>query len=516
MPAPPAPVRRNKRSSRLQPPPPMPRLEPQLFPQPPGYVPGRGLGGGRSRRRGFSLGGGLTSLRNLIFKRRPQPVSSRDMPKPLSRPTPLGKPSSDPMTGKASPAPVSRKLAGRTPIEPQQLPSPSATQNRRQRQVPQPKPIQRPTPNLLKAVRLLIVGVGVGAIAGTVLSIWNPATRSPAPATAQATRPPQVMAANALSGGQNNARISGSTLGAGQEIPGLITRMSSLTQGLTDLQPGVFMVELNNGNQYSLNGDTVFASASMIKVPILVAFLQEVDAGNVRLDEQMIMTQADVAEGSGDMQYAQVGSQYSILEVATYMIITSDNTATNMIIRRLGGIEKVNQRFRQWGLQQTAVRNLLPDLQGTNTTSPKELTTLITAISQGQLLSMTSRDRMLNIMSRTETDSLLPTSLGEGATISHKTGDIGSLVGDTGLIDMPNGKRYVISVMVKRPHNDERAQELIRNMATTIYQYLAGDLEAPTSDPTAPAVESQPTDSHFQDVPDAAIDPAAAPPVQNP
>jgi beta-lactamase class A len=62
--------------------------------------------------------------------------------------------------------------------------------------------------------------------------------------------------------------------------------------------------------------------------------------------------------------------------------------------------------------------------------------------------------------------------LDKDAVISHKTGDIGSSLGDAGLIDMPNGKRYVAAVMVKRPHNDPQARELIQKISREIYQYL--------------------------------------------
>ncbi|HEY9657849.1 MAG TPA: serine hydrolase, partial [Allocoleopsis sp.] len=114
---------------------------------------------------------------------------------------------------------------------------------------------------------------------------------------------------------------------------------------------------------------------------------------------------------------------------------------------------------------------------------------------QGDLISMKSRDRMLEIMRRTVNNSLLPASLGEGATISHKTGDIGSAVGDTGLVDLPNGKRYAIAAIVKRPHNDDRAYDLIVRMGGVIYDYLnhAGAPATPPAAEVAPATPNQTT-----------------------
>jgi beta-lactamase class A len=179
-----------------------------------------------------------------------------------------------------------------------------------------------------------------------------------------------------------------------------------------------------------------------------------------------------VATEAGSMQYEKPGSQFTALETATQMIVISDNTATNMLIDRLGGKEQLNKRFQSWGLLNLSINNLLPDLKGTNVAPARDLASLMTQISQGKLVSMKSRDRLLAIMRQTETNTLLPKGLGTGATIAHKTGDIGSLVGDVGLIDAANGKRYVAVAMVKRPYNDPRAQELIRQLSRESYAYF--------------------------------------------
>lgn len=331
----------------------------------------------------------------------------------------------------------------------------------------------------LYAVRTLILVVGVGAIAGTLLSTINPSGQVADASQQSASTPSSEVATADLSATGLGLANLWSTYN-GRELSQLkqdILAMSDIYSGLT---PGVFMLDLDTGNTIDINGDVSFAAASMIKVPVLVAFFQEVDAGRIQLDEMLTMEEADVASGSGNMQFSGVGTQYTALETATLMIIISDNTATNMLIRRLGGIEAVNERFRSWGLQTTVIRNVLPDLEGTNTTTPKELAGLMTMVSNGDLLSIRSRDRMLDIMRRTHTATLIPTGVGDpDATIAHKTGDIGELVGDVGLVDMPNGKRYAITTLMKRSFNDDRAQEWIRQINGMIYQEL---LKNPTPD----------------------------------
>jgi beta-lactamase class A len=362
----------------------------------------------------------------------------------------------------------------------------SADRSPRSRQ-PHEKRERRPASPFVHLMRLLILGVGIGAIAGTFLSVWNPALNRPA-SVAQI----HTTAANAAETKQSQSLVrSPATLPAGQDLTALTAKIVPLTQGVKDLTPGVFLIDLDSGDYFTLNGASSFSAASMIKVPILIALFQEIDAGRIHLSDKLVLQQTDIGDGSGDMQYSPIGSEYTVLETTTNMITISDNTATNMIVRRLGGIEQVNQHFRQWGLQQTVLHKPLPDLEGTNTTSPKELSTLLSMVSQGEILSMKSRDRALEIMRHTVSDTLLPASLGEGATISHKTGDIGALVGDTGIIDMPNGKRYAITAMVKRPFNDSRAQDLIRQIAATVYEYLnqsAGGQSSATY-PSSPSAE---------------------------
>jgi len=143
-----------------------------------------------------------------------------------------------------------------------------------------------------------------------------------------------------------------------------------------------------------------------------------------------------------------------------------------MLIKRMGGKKALNQRFQAWGLTSTVINNPLPDLEGTNTTSPRDLVTILGKVNQGELLSLRSRDRLLNIMQETRTRTLLPQGIEKSADIAHKTGDIGSMLADAGIIDMPNGKRYLGAVMVKRPHNDSNARTLIQQISRTAYQHF--------------------------------------------
>ncbi|MEH2044297.1 serine hydrolase [Nostoc sp.] len=333
---------------------------------------------------------------------------------------------------------------------------------------------------ILYVLRLLIVGVGMGAIVGTVLSVLDPANRISTNSASQSNSNVSNVARSQPQPTQTPPAAA-SSLYLSQEITSLKNAVQNLAATNPNLTPGIFLVDLDTGNYVDINGSTSFPAASTIKVPILIAFFQDVDAGKIRLDEMLTMQQDIVAGGSGNLQYKPPGTQYAALEVVTKMITISDNTATNMLIARLGGMDALNQRFRSWGLTATTIRNQLPDLQGTNTTSPKELGNLMAIVSQGNLVSMPSRDLMLDILRRTQKDTLLPSGLGTGARAYHKTGDISTMLADAGLIVVPTGKRYIASVMVQRPENDPRAEKLISSISRAAYQEFSQNPVTPNT-----------------------------------
>ena len=241
---------------------------------------------------------------------------------------------------------------------------------------------------------------------------------------------------------------------------------------------GAFAVEPASGRYVNVDGDKAFAAASMIKVPVLVMLLAAVDAGEISLDETLVLRSDLVGGGSGYLQWRPVGSKVSMKEAMETMIVFSDNTATNLIIDRLGGKDFCNRTFAFWGLTHTYICNWLPDLSGTNKTSPYDLVQVLGLVDKGELLSAESRKRMLSVMERTRIKTLLPAGLPSGTKISHKTGDIGSLVGDCGIITSPDGRRFIACVQVARPHNDRRANELIRQVAKVLYAGLTSPAES--------------------------------------
>ncbi|MEL7329238.1 MAG: serine hydrolase [Cyanobacteria bacterium J06559_1] len=316
-----------------------------------------------------------------------------------------------------------------------------------------------------RGAQFIIIGLGIAAIAGTLLKMRPEAPASTVVSettTQEATPAPKAF-----------------PMPLSQEIVGLKASLQSLPNSYPGMTPKIFYIDVDTAQYVSVEGSETIAAASTIKLPILLAFFEEIDAGRIDPNQTIEIQQTQIAEGSGDMQLSSPGTQFTALEVASQMIINSDNTATNMMIDLLGGRESLNNRFKLQGLEKTVLNNPLPDLEGTNTTSARDLVHTMLLISQGEELSMRSRDRVLNILNRTYNKQLLSADPeAAGALTYNKTGDIKKALGDVALVDLPNGKRYAIAAIVERPDNDGRASELIRSISKQTYQEAAKAIQS--------------------------------------
>jgi beta-lactamase class A len=284
-----------------------------------------------------------------------------------------------------------------------------------------------------------------------------------APVQLRATQPPAMFA---------------NSIPWGKELTPLKSELQSLMAEYDFLSSGVFLMDVETGNYVNIDGDRVFPAASTIKLPILMAFFEAVDAGKIQLDDVLTVRRDLIASGSGNLQYKR-GKELTAWETATQMIVISDNTATNMLIEQLGGKEYLNDRFRAWGLQNTYIQTRLGDFKGTNKTSSADLVRVSALIAKRQILSADSRGKILDILNATENRKLLAAGIGEGAHIAHKTGDIGFAIGDAGIIEKPDGKLYLIGVFVRRPYNDVRGREFVQKVSRLTYDYMTQPVLAP-------------------------------------
>ena len=273
-----------------------------------------------------------------------------------------------------------------------------------------------------------------------------------------------------------------------ERLEKLIKNWESLIIKNPDLDVSCSFLSLDNQTYAEINSESKLPAASSIKVPILIILLRMLDRGEIFWDERLTLTEDTIGSGSGWMAYQEIGEKFPVYEVASEMIRVSDNTATNLLIKRIGGINIVNQEFKELGLKNTQINNFLPDLGGTNITSTKDLSFAMALVDSGYLLNVNSRDIFREILQQSKTNTLIPSGilrgLGKetkdtdyhlslkGYLVHNKTGDIGISYSDTALIQTPHNSRAFASFIVKGPFNDPRLPELIRNLSAELVLFL--------------------------------------------
>lgn len=258
----------------------------------------------------------------------------------------------------------------------------------------------------------------------------------------------------------------------GNEIASLKNSIKNLALKYPQLKPHIFIYDYQNSNFVDINANEISPVASIIKIPILIELFKSIEANQVSLENKLYLTDYFRAEGSGSLQYKQA-AYYNFDYLARVMITESDNSATNMLMSAIGGKVDINRALRLWGLKKSYVTNWLPDLEGENISTAKEIAIMLYNIDNSSFLSMNSREKIIDYMSNVKNNRLLASVLDENSLIIHKTGDIGEMLGDAGIIYLPNGRRYIIVTLVKRPHNSFAAKEFIIETSKLVYNYMS-------------------------------------------
>ena len=252
----------------------------------------------------------------------------------------------------------------------------------------------------------------------------------------------------------------------------LRSKLLSVQQKYPTIHSSIYVWDYSDGNYVNISGDEVFSAASIIKLPVLVALFKNIENGQTSIYDEMVLTDVFRAEGSGGLQYKAENSKYSIDTLARVMITNSDNSATNMLMSKIGGMPAVNRQIKDWGLASTHVNNWLPDLEGTNYITAHDMARLLYNLDNPKFLSSTSREKIFAYMAKVRNDRLIPAGLGKGADFLHKTGDIGKMLGDAGIVVAPNGKKYIVVILANRPYNSVKGKDFIVEASDVIYKHL--------------------------------------------
>ena len=260
----------------------------------------------------------------------------------------------------------------------------------------------------------------------------------------------------------------------------LDARVSEVVQKFDGVM-GVAIVDLTDGRAILKNADRVFPTASSIKIAILFElYHQEQRAregaqGKARLNDVYDFDPKVLVDFSSIMQGLTPGlTKVTNHDLAQFMIAVSDNTASNILIDRLG-MENVNSTLRSLGLTKTLLRRHMMDFEAAkrgneNVSTPREMTELLEAIYKGKALNRELTAEFIKQLS-TLKESEIPHDLPEGVQVANKPGNLKGVRTDSGIV-FAKDRPFVISVMTQNARDERGAERTISQLALEAYRYF--------------------------------------------
>lgn len=238
---------------------------------------------------------------------------------------------------------------------------------------------------------------------------------------------------------------------------------------------GVVIKDLSTGWVFTINKDKLFASASMVKVPIMASFMAASCKGEVNLKNKLALKNSCKVSGSGEVKNYAVGTEFTIEELIELMVTESDNTAANMLIDYMG-FETLNKYFKKLGLNNTNLVRLMMDFESRglgveNYTTAEDLAILLDKIYNNRLINKSVSRKCLEVLKRQKIRDRIPAKLPFNTVVAHKTGLERNVCHDAGIVFTPKGD-FIICVLIRHNNKIARpAKRFISRIALDVYNY---------------------------------------------
>ena len=239
---------------------------------------------------------------------------------------------------------------------------------------------------------------------------------------------------------------------------------------------GVAIVDLQSGEEILINAQATFPTGSSIKIPILIELHRQAATSTLKLTETLPLSNRQQVGGSGVLlHFAEGGSQLSLHDLSILMIALSDNTATNLLIERLG-MDRINQTIVELGLPGIKLQRKMIDLAAMargaeNIATPREAARLLELLARGKVINAEVSAAVLKTL-RIPKSSPIPRLLPASTTVAKKPGGIEGVACDWGLIEIPN-RPFAIAVMTSYNGESAGADEAIARISRMAYDYFS-------------------------------------------
>jgi len=242
---------------------------------------------------------------------------------------------------------------------------------------------------------------------------------------------------------------------------------------------GLHAVSLDGkGGSFSINKSEAFPTASIIKIPLLMEYYKKIEAGEIDPKEELQLPLDYICGGSGVLQHLTPGvTMLTMEDYATIMIVLSDNVATNIMFDRVGN-QDVNKLLVELGLPDTLLRRKMQSFrdiksENENITTPEDMTKLLSILNNGEGVSEFVSKSTLDKL-KLGKEGVIKDSIPEGVELADKSGWMGGVLCNTGIVYHP-GNTYAVTIMFKHiPRSDEKSLEtwgVAREILSLVHGY---------------------------------------------
>ena len=240
---------------------------------------------------------------------------------------------------------------------------------------------------------------------------------------------------------------------------------------------GVYILDLTTGHSLSLHADEVFPQASTIKIAVLAELYrqsQQAGAGRAKLTDLYTVQKSDLVPDSFIMGGLTPGvTRVTNRDLATMVVAVSDNSATNVLMDRVG-MNNVNALMDSLGLKHTRLQRKMMDLKAAsegreNLSTPREMTTLLADLYQGKILNKAMTDDFFQLLS-THKESSIPRELPDNVRIANKPGELEGVRNDCGVVYA--ARPFAMCVMTTYLRHEKDGEAAIAKIAAAAYSML--------------------------------------------
>jgi len=245
---------------------------------------------------------------------------------------------------------------------------------------------------------------------------------------------------------------------------------------------GIYVHDLKHDKTVSINADTIFPTASIVKIPILIGVMSKIQRGELNYHQRLTYTDSLLySEGDDILSRFKDSATIELSKVMMLMITISDNCASLWLQGLSGGGKRINQIMDSLGLQVTRVNSRTPGREinrsnyGWGQTSPKEIAMLMERIVKAQVLSDSSSARMLRLLSRQYWDEEAISQIPAGIFVADKNGAVDASRNEILYVNCPNNP-YIFSIFTKNNKDTSwnagnEAWVLTRKLSGLLWKY---------------------------------------------